>query len=209
MLIEPVTLTATDGVTLEAELAVPANPRPWAGAVLAHPHPQQGGTMRSIVPGTLFEGLPAEGVAAIRFNFRGVGASTGSYGGGVDEALDIVAAIDRLAASVPTGVPLILAGWSFGADVSLTVGDARLAGWFCAAPTLRTVEAAAMVARRDRRPKLLAVPERDPFMPPDAARQAVEEWVNVRIEVVAGADHFFVGRTERLTPLCLELLRSV
>ncbi|HWW53961.1 MAG TPA: hypothetical protein VNY84_09335 [Acidimicrobiales bacterium] len=209
MLIEPVTLTAGDGIGLEGELAVPTDVPPWAGAVLAHPDPRQGGNMRSIVPGTLFEGLPAEGVAAIRFNFRGVGGSGGGYGGGIEEAKDIVAALDHLVASLPAGTPVILAGWSFGADVSLTVADARLAGWFCAAPPLRFVEPATMAAAHDRRPKLLAIPERDQFRRPDAAREIVAGWTNCRIEVVAGADHFFVGRTDRLTPLCLELLRSI
>lgn len=209
MLIEPVTLTTGDGVVLEGELALPGDAPPWAGAVLAHPDPQRGGNMRSIVPGTLFEGLPAAGVGVVRFNFRGVQGSGGSYGGGVDEAQDVIAALDRLVASLPDGVPVILAGWSFGADVSLTVGDPRLAGWFCAAPPLRVVDLEAMVAAQDSRPKLLAVPERDQFRPPESAREIVATWVNCRLEVVAGADHFFVGRTERLTPLCLDLLRSL
>ena len=208
MLIEPVTLTTGDGIALEGELVQPAE-APWAGAVLAHPDPRQGGNMRSIVPGTLFEGLPAEGVAALRFNFRGVAGSGGSYGGGIDEAQDLVAALDRLVDAMPSGVPVILAGWSFGADVSLTVDDGRLAGWFCAAPPLRVVDPATMVAAHDPRPKLLAVPERDQFRPPASAREVVSGWTNCRLEVVAGADHFFVGRTDRLTPLCLELLQSL
>jgi alpha/beta superfamily hydrolase len=209
MLIEPVKLTTGDGIDLEGELASPPDGPPWAGAVLAHPDPKQGGNMRSIVPGTLFEGLPAEGVTALRFNFRGVGRSGGTHGGGIDEAQDVVAALDRLVASVPPGTPVILAGWSFGADVSLTVTDGRLAGWFCAAPPLRVVDPATMAAAHDQRPKLLAIPERDQFRRPDAAREIVAGWTNCRIVVVAGADHFFVGRTQHLTPLCLELLRSL
>jgi alpha/beta superfamily hydrolase len=245
MVIEPVSLETSDGVVLEAELAMPVDSAAWAGAVLAHPHPQQGGNMRSIVPGTLFAELPPAGVAALRFNFRGVGESSGSYGGGVGERLDIIGALDRLisalsAASalpavpgvpavpplpavpgvpavpplpsvpaVPAPVPVVLAGWSFGADVSLSVGDGRVAGWFCAAPPLRIVKPEDMVAATDPRPKLLAVPERDQFRRPDAVRQLVADWPACRVEVIPGADHFFVGRTDRLTPLCLELLRSV
>ena len=71
MAIEPVKLTTADGLTLEGELAVPDEA--WGAAVLAHPHPQYGGTMRSIVIGALFQALPEAGVAALRFNFRGVG----------------------------------------------------------------------------------------------------------------------------------------
>jgi alpha/beta superfamily hydrolase len=209
VLIEPVALASADGLDLEGELALPAGDALWAGAVLAHPHPQFGGNMRSIVPGTLFAGLPPEGVAALRFNFRGVGRSAGTYGGGVDEALDVVAALDRLVDAVGPSVPVILAGWSFGADVSLSVGDQRLAGWFAAAPPLRTVEPSAMAAATDPRPKLLAVPERDQYRRPESARQVVATWPNCRVEVVPGADHYFVGRTQTLTPLCLDLLRSL
>jgi hypothetical protein len=164
--------------------------------------------MRSIVPGTLFAELPGNGVAALRFNFRGVGQSTGTYGGGTAEQLDIIAAIDRLAAATQSGMPLVLAGWSFGADVSLSVGDERVAGWFAAAPPLRFGAVDEMAAAHDPRPKLLAVPERDQFRRPEAARPLVADWTNCRLEVVPGADHFFVGRTERLTPLCLELIRA-
>src|SRR6185369_17485241 len=61
-----ITISAADGVTLEAELALPDAPA-RAGAVLCHPHPQFGGTMRSIVIGALFRALPAAGVVCLRF----------------------------------------------------------------------------------------------------------------------------------------------
>ena len=66
------------------------------------------------------------GAAVLRFNFRGVGASTGSYDGGVGEEDDARAALDFLAQRHP-GVPLWMAGFSFGARVGLTVGAARRA----------------------------------------------------------------------------------
>ena len=209
MTIEPVSLATSDGLQLEAELSPAVDGPAWAGAVLTHPHPQQGGNMRSIVPGTLFAELPAAGVTALRFNFRGVGESSGTYGGGIDERLDVIAALDRLTSTLPDTLPVVLAGWSFGADVSLSVGDERISGWFCAAPPLRIVDPVTMVAATDPRPKLLAVPERDQFRRPDAVRAIVANWPACRIEVIPGADHFFVGRTDRLTPLCVELLRSI
>jgi alpha/beta superfamily hydrolase len=204
--IEPVRLRSGDDVELEAELSVPDEP--WGAVVLLHPHPQHGGNMRSIVPGTLFEALPAAGVAALRFNFRGVGGSTGSFGAGVAEQADVVAAVDTLAA-ITEGLALVLAGWSFGADTSLAVGDDRVAGWCAVAPPLRLVKTADMVAAADPRPKLLIVPEHDQFRPPGSARDVTADWKNTRIEVVPGADHFLVGRVDRVPPLCLELLREL
>ena len=205
--IEALTLTTADGLTLEAELAVPDDA--WAAAVLAHPHPRHGGNMRSIVPGALFGALPPAGVVALRFNFRGVEGSEGTFGGGADERLDVVAALDTLH-SITEGLPLLLAGWSFGADTSLTVADERVAGWFAVAPPLRpgAVEAMEEVAR-DQRPKVLVVPAHDQFRAPDSAREVVSAWTATRVEVVPGADHFLVGRTARVSELCLDVLRAI
>ena len=64
----------SDGVALEAEFAAPTDAPTRAAMVLCHPHPQYGGTMRSIVISALFEALPRAGVACLRFNFRGTDA---------------------------------------------------------------------------------------------------------------------------------------
>ena len=88
-------LRTSDGVHLEAELAVPDEA--WAVAVLTHPHPRYGGDMHALVTGVLFEALPAAGVAALRFNFRGTGRSGGTHGGGGPERADVVAAVEAVA----------------------------------------------------------------------------------------------------------------
>ena len=203
-----VRLTTSDGVGLEAELSVPDEP--WAVAVLTHPHPRHGGDMRSLVTGALFDALPAAGVAALRFNFRGVGGSSGSHSGGRLERLDVVAAVDAAVGDDRLAdLPLILAGWSFGADVALGVDDERVDGWFAAAPPLRVLAPEELVAGPDARPVVLAVPQHDEFCGPDAAREATAGWTDTRVEVVSGADHFLVGRTDRVAELCLDLLRRL
>jgi alpha/beta superfamily hydrolase len=203
---ERLRLATSDGVDLEAEAVVPDDPN--AAVVLCHPHPMQGGSMRSLVTSELFTALPAHDVAVIRFNFRGVEGSGGEHGHGLDEQLDVVAAVDAIVDRVPDRSPVV-AGWSFGADVSLAVVDERLAGWFAIAPPLRVLPADAFVAGLDPRPKLLAVPERDQFDPPPKARERTAGWVATTLEVVAGADHFLVGRTARLTDLLLGFLPEV
>ena len=199
-------LVTNDGVSLEAEAVLPEGAT--AAVVLAHPHPLHGGSMRSLVTSELFRTLPGHGLAVVRFNFRGVGESKGAHGAGVDERLDIEAGLDHLAVRVP-GLPLVVAGWSFGADVALTVPDPRLAGWFLIAPPIRIVRLDAMVAAHDPRPKLLAVPEHDEFRPPAAAREVTADWVNTQIEVVAGADHYFAGRTAKLVDLAVGFIASL
>src|SRR4029077_20322435 len=150
--------------------------------------------MRSIVIGALFAALPENGVAALRFNFRGVEGSEGAFDDGRGERLDIVAALD-VVHPITEGLPLLLAGWSFGADTSLDVVDERVTAWFAVAPPLR--RNGDYAAASDPRPKLVAVPEHDQFRSPSAARPILATWENTRMEVVKGADHFLVGRTDR------------
>ena len=95
MAAESLVLTTTDGIRLEAQIDVPDGVH--GAAVLCHPHPLYGGSMHDGVPDALFRALPARGIAAIRFNFRGVGASTGTHDKGDAERHDVAAAIDLMA----------------------------------------------------------------------------------------------------------------
>jgi alpha/beta superfamily hydrolase len=194
----PLALRTGDGLTLEAELAVPALPDadPRAAVVLCHPHPQYGGSMRSIVISVLFDALPRAGYACLRFNFRGVEGSGGAYAEGVDEPLDIIAAIDAIATEVP-GPPIVLVAWSFGADMALQVTDARVAGWVAIAPPLRFRSEFPVAS--DPRAKHLILGEHDEYRAPADVQQQVAAWSNTTTAVVAGASHFFVGRTDGVT----------
>ena len=190
------TLSTSDGLTLEAECRVPDDAS--VAVVLCHPHPAAGGSMTSLVTSELFRLLPASGIAVLRFNFRGVGASEGSHDGGVAERLDILAAIDHVC------------GWSFGADTSLAVLDARISSWVCCAPPLRVVplEELTAAAGSDPRPKVLIVPEHDQFRVPASAIEATADWVDTRVIAVSGADHFFVGRTDKVAAIVTEAVRA-
>ncbi len=212
MPIEPLTITTSDGVTLEAELA---SPEPGssirAGMVLCHPHPLHGGTMRSIVISALFGALPDTGVSCLRFNFRGVEASTGTHDEGDAERLDALAAIDAFAARLPADLPLVLAGWSFGADVTLSVHDARLAAWFAVAAPLRYTRDLGVIASDPRR-KLLALAQHDEIRSADEVANEVAPWTNTTVAIVPGASHFFIGATDKLVVLATDFvdrLRSV
>jgi alpha/beta superfamily hydrolase len=120
-------LISTRSVELEAVLREPHLRKPRAAAILCHPHPQYGGTMDNRVVFRAGKAAMEAGLAALRFNFRGVGASTGSFDHGDGEKDDVGGVIDWLESRYP-GFPLVLTGFSFGAWVGLQVGclDVRI-----------------------------------------------------------------------------------
>ncbi|MBL8949935.1 MAG: alpha/beta fold hydrolase [Myxococcaceae bacterium] len=92
--------------------------KPVAAAIVCHPHPLHGGTMHNHVTYRLAQAWRDANVACVRFNFRGVGRSTGQHDQGKGEVDDARAALDWLASQTP-GVPLIASGFSFGSRTAL------------------------------------------------------------------------------------------
>lgn len=140
--------TRTETLTIEGpagllEVAVDSvTDAPRSLAVVCHPHPLQQGTMHNKVVTTLARTFAREGAAAVRFNFRGVGESTGSYGEGVGERDDARAAIAWGRERWP-GLPLFLAGFSFGAAVALSVAaQVEPQGVIAVAPPVERLPAA-------------------------------------------------------------------
>jgi alpha/beta superfamily hydrolase len=171
---------------------VSAAERPWAAAVLLHPHPDMGGNRFNAVVDVLFRSLPDEGVSAARFDF----ASS-------DEAASVRQAVEVID-TTPTR-PLILVGYSYGASIAARVTHDGLAGWFLIAPPLRSADAP---IAGDSRPKALAVPQFDQFSPPADVRRHTAGWTNTTVEVVAGADHFMAGGTRAVVSQLLAWLRA-
>jgi len=182
-----VTIDTSDGETLQGDLHMVEAPR--LAVVITHPHPLMGGDMHTPVPAGFFQALDGP-VTGLRFNFRGVGRSTGTHDKGQAEQLDVLAAIEHIAAVAPD-VPIVLAGWSFGADVSLTIDDDRVAGWYLAAPPLSVVDPADMAAQHHSAPKMLAIGSNDQYNNPASAAETTSRWTNTTVKVIEGADHFF------------------
>jgi alpha/beta superfamily hydrolase len=199
---DALTVASTGDVMLEAEVARAAGAR--LGVVLCHPHPQYGGTMRSIVIGALFEALPAVGATCLRFNFRGVEGSTGTYDNGRGEADDARAALHAMESELAPGTPIVMIGWSFGGDIALSVLDPEVRAWIAIAPPLRF--APTDQVGPDPRPKLLLLGEHDEIRPPDEVVEVASGWAATEVEVVPGASHFFVGRTDRLVASATDFL---
>ncbi|HZC03891.1 MAG TPA: alpha/beta fold hydrolase, partial [Gammaproteobacteria bacterium] len=136
MVSERITFEADD-VTCEGILARPETVAQAPGLVICHPHPLYGGDMHNAVVRGLAEAFAAADFAVLRFNFRGVGQSTGRYGEGIGEQQDARAAVEWLTAQAGVDpARLFLAGYSFGARVTLAVAatDPRLCGFIAVAP---------------------------------------------------------------------------
>ena len=109
------------------------------GVILCHPHPQYGGDMDHPVITTAGEAAYEEGFSTLRFNFRGVGESEGSYGEGIGEREDVKAVADYLYSRLKNNhSPLILVGYSFGAwaGFPIAIEDERFEGMVAVAPPL-------------------------------------------------------------------------
>ncbi len=185
-----------------------AESSPKMAALVCHPHPQFGGTMHNKVVFRIAAALVDHGIPALRFNFRGVGRSTGSYDDGRGEADDIRAALDALDARFP-GAPLLLAGFSFGAWTGLPVGaaDPRVTHLLGAGVPVRLLQVSSLAGCV--KPKLIIQGELDEYGP----REQLEAWYAdlsepKRLTIVPGADHFFTKHQSELAAALDEGLRA-
>lgn len=188
-----VRLRSDDGVELEADLLL-AN-EAWAGAVVCHPHPAYGGDRHNVVVDRIFRTL-AE-VTVLRFDFRN---------SGTDEQRDVIAALEEVARHLESGQSLWLVGYSFGADMALSVGDERVAGWVAVAPALQ-FGPPPLPADGDGRPVLVLAAEHDQFTAPDHLRDVAARWSNATVTVVTSADHSLAGASGQAAAAVLDWLR--
>jgi alpha/beta superfamily hydrolase len=182
---------------IECALDLPAG-APRGVAVVCHPHPQHGGTMNNKVVQTLARAFTQLGYSAVRFNFRGVGASAGAWAEGPGEIEDALAVVGAFRAA---DQPLLLAGFSFGAYVASNVA-ARLAADGAAAQRLVLIAPAASRFGMAQVPSdtLVIHGESDDVVP----LAAVFEWArpqSLPVTVVPGAGHFFHGQLPLLKSL--------
>jgi uncharacterized protein len=183
---------------LEALLEWDTTRAPRLTALVCHPHPQFGGTLHNKVVFRAAKAALREGLAVLRFNFRGVGKSEGAFDEGAGERDDVRAALDLLAARFP-GSPVCLMGFSFGAWVGLAVGADDPCVRVLIGLGLPVASADLGFLRRVSKPKLIIQGTEDVYGP----RRQVEDLFRLlpepkRIHWVEGADHFFAGRLDEV-----------
>lgn len=190
---ESVRIPAGD-LTLEGRLARAAGEK---AAVVTHPHPLYGGDMNNNVVEALAVGYARAGFTTLRFNFRGVGRSEGSYDNGQGEMEDVRHAVALLAESGARSIHL--AGYSFGAWVNARALD-----------RIPDIREAVMVSppagfmdfsfvRPEPRVRLVITGARDEIAEPSLVAQLVPRWnPEAVLHVIQEADHFYFGHTEAL-----------
>jgi alpha/beta superfamily hydrolase len=176
-------------------------------AVIAHPHPLFGGTMQNKVVQTLARAFVQCGWQAVRFNFRGVGTSAGTYDEGRGEAADMQAVIDQVA---PSG-PLALAGFSFGAFVTShvvrTLTPVRSLDKLVLVGTAASRFEVAPVTPELHEQTLVLHGEQDDTVP----LASVMDWArpqSLPVTVIPGVEHFFHGQLPLLKTLVARHLRA-
>ncbi len=198
-----ITIPGPCGV-LEAIVEAPDLPR--AIAVVCHPHPLQGGTMTNKVAHSLARSCNECGLASVRFNYRGVGKSVGSYDDGVGETDDALAAVRWARARWPN-LPLYMAGFSFGGGVALRAAlQTACMGLVTVAPAIARD---APPAQLPNCPWLLIQGDADDVVP----APQVLQWVSLlstkpEVRMLEGAGHFFHGRLLELREIVRNWLHT-
>jgi uncharacterized protein len=196
------------GPSLEARVRV-APAQAVRGVVICHPHPLYGGSMHSPVPLAIAKCLSDLGgqdrIVWLRFNFRGVGASEGSYDdarGEVDDALAAIEHVARLAA----GAPVAVCGHSFGSFVGLNAAarDRRVDRVLLLAPSVR------LLAVDRRAPSFtgattIFVGDRDDFCDVDEARALATE-LRADLRILEGNDHHFLKSRRAMAEMALPVI---
>ena len=177
------------------------------GVVITHPHPLYGGDMHNNVVAAIARVYRQKGYTALRFNFRGVGNSRGSYGDGVGEQEDVRAAVSYLA---DLGIGQIdLAGYSFGAWVNaLAIRDETpLANMIMVSPPVAFIDFGSISGLGSLR--LIVTGSRDDIAPPDRIKKSYAAWnAAARFEVISGADHFYAGYLDKLEAILATYLED-
>ncbi|MBE0415435.1 MAG: dienelactone hydrolase family protein [Dehalococcoidia bacterium] len=187
-------------LSLEGVCHLPEGRGPFPAVIVCHPHPLYGGNMDSYVVVAVCRALCENGIISFRFNFRGVGRSEGTLGGGVGEPDDVRAAVSFVASMEQVDSKRIgLCGYSAGviAPFSTMPQDERVQAIAAISPPVSFGLLEGFKAFP--KPKLVISGSRDDFTPLQDLRRFVESLPEPKeCEVIPGADHFWGGYEQRV-----------
>ncbi len=202
-MVKGIEIGTSDGLRLEARWD--EEPQPHTALIFCHPHPQHGGTMTAPLMHKVAKSLVAAGFAVLRFNFRGVGGSSGQWAGGEGEINDVAAAVALAAARE---LPLALTGWSFGAATALRwqARENDTTPYVGIAPPVLT-EYMQTPPESDLAPakRLFILGDHDQFVTVGDLESYARS-IGATVEVINGSDHFFYFREAQVAALITEFL---
>lgn len=177
------------------------------GVVITHPHPLYGGSMHNDVVVAIWRAYQNAGYTTLKFNFRGVGNSQGSYSDGVGEQEDVRAAVSYLANQGM--VQIDLAGYSFGSWVNaLSIKDTiHVDNMIMISPPVAFIDFDSISDLSSL--ELIVTGSRDDIAPAKLIQKSYHRWnPKARSELIEGADHFYGGYLDKLEALLISHLES-
>ena len=173
-------------------------------AILLHPHPQHGGTMNNKVVYSLYQSFVKRGFSTLRFNFRGVGRSQGTFDSGQGELSDAASALDWMQTYNPNAQTCWIAGFSFGAWISMQLMMRRpeISGFISIAPPanihdfsfLAPCPASGLILHGDK-DNVVPVSSVDKF----SQKLQKQNTIEIDYRVIKDCDHFFQGHLDEMT----------
>jgi len=181
----------------------PGNQQGSPCAIVLHPHPLHGGTMNNKVVYTLYKAFSDNGFSVLRFNFRGVGRSSGEYDNGVGELLDAACAMDWLQLHNQYSNTYWVSGFSFGAWIAMQLLMRRpeVSGFISASPPVNKYDfsflspcpASGMIVQGDMDSVVS-----EEAVSKMAERLSKQRGIQIEYQVIEGADHFFRTQLDEL-----------
>lgn len=173
-------------------------------ALFLHPHPQHGGTMHNKVVFALHQSFVKLGFTTLRFNFRGVGRSQGSYSRGEGELQDAASALDWLQSISPNSNNCWVVGFSFGAwiGMQLLMRRPEITRFVSVAPPANVFDFGFLAPCPSS--GLIVQGDKDDIVPLEPVQRLVERLnkqrdIRVDLAVIKGANHFYTDRMDKLT----------
>ncbi len=172
-------------------------------ALILHPHPVHGGTMNNKVTYNVYHSFVKQGFSVLRFNFRGVGRSQGSFDNGVGELSDAATAMDWLQLQNPDASSFWIAGFSFGAWISMQLLMRRpeIEGFVAVSPPVNKYDFSFLAPCPA--PGLIVQGDQDSIVTEESVAKLAEKLskqrsMEVVYEMIPGADHFFRETMDQL-----------
>ena len=190
---------------IEGRFSPPPRPRAPVALIL-HPHPQGGGTMNDRITQAMYKSFVARGFAVLRFNFRGVGRSQGTFDNGIGELSDAASALDWVQSIHPEAQTTWVAGFSFGAwiGMQLLMRRPEITGFISVAPPANMYDFSFLAPCPSS--GLIINGTADRVAPPKDTQGLVgklreQKGITITHEEIEGADHFFRDDEVHMKPM--------